>query len=162
MIHYAPRIPADPLTCSVGLRSATKLETHPCRLYEVSIPGIQGHPRVPPIKPHPRGPKGRGLRAPSAPFGGWAHGALWGYSEAIPRGKPFRMEGSFEIKVVGGLGFETVPEIDKNYTKINHLEHLGSLGQEGLRNYLKTDPLEHPSGERPWARNGSETDRWLL
>ena len=26
-IHYAPRIPADPLTCSVGLRSATKLET---------------------------------------------------------------------------------------------------------------------------------------
>ena len=72
------------------------------------------------------------------------------------------MEGSFEIKVVGGLGFETVPEIDKNYAKTDHLEHLGSLGQEGLRNYLKTDPLEHPSGERPWARNGSETDRWLL
>ena len=72
------------------------------------------------------------------------------------------MEGSFEIKVVGGLGFETVPEFYKNYTKTNHLEHLGSLGQEGLRNYLKTDPLEHPSGERPWARNGSETDRWLL
>ena len=34
----------------------------------------------------PKGPKGN-PRAPSAPLGGWAHGALWGYSEAIPNGK---------------------------------------------------------------------------
>ena len=47
------------------------------------------------------------------------------------------MEGSFEIKVVGGLGFETVPEIDKNYTKTNHLEHLGSLGRKGFEMILK-------------------------
>ena len=39
----------------------------------------------------PKGPKGN-PRAPSAPLGGWAHGALWGYSEAIPNGKPFRVE----------------------------------------------------------------------
>ena len=39
----------------------------------------------------PQGPKGN-PRAPSAPLGGWAHGALWGYSEAIPNGKPFRVE----------------------------------------------------------------------
>ena len=47
-------------------------------------------------------------------------------------------------------------------TKTDNLEQLGSLGQERVQNYLKTDPLEHPSGERPRARNGSETDRWLL
>ena len=35
------------------------------------------------------------------PWGGWAHGALWGYSEAIPHGKPFRVEGSFERKALG-------------------------------------------------------------
>ena len=42
----------------------------------------------------PREPQGaQGYRvAPSAPLGGWAHGALWGYSEAIPNGKPFRVE----------------------------------------------------------------------
>ena len=41
-----------------------------------------------------KGAKGtqRGPRAPSAPLGGWAHGSLWGYSEAVPNGKPFRME----------------------------------------------------------------------
>ena len=28
------------------------------------------------------------------------HGALWGYSEAIPNGKPFRVEGNSELKVI--------------------------------------------------------------
>ena len=48
----------------------------------------------------PRGIKGTqgDPRAPSAPSGGWAHGALWGYSEAIPNGKPFRAEGYYERK----------------------------------------------------------------
>ena len=64
---------------------------------------------------------------------------------------------------MGGLGFETVPEIDKKIMpKLTSGASGYSLGQEGLRNFLKTGPLEHPSGERPWARNGSETDRWLL
>ena len=38
------------------------------------------------------------------------------------------MEGSFEIKVVGGLGFGAVPEMDQNYTKTDCLESLGGLG----------------------------------
>ena len=28
----------------------------------------------------------------------WAHGAIWGYSEAISNGKQFRMEGYYECK----------------------------------------------------------------
>ena len=39
---------------------------------------------------------GRALRARS--LGGWARGALWGYSEAIPNGKLFRSH--FEWKVI--------------------------------------------------------------
>ena len=39
---------------------------------------------------------GRALRARS--LGGWARGALWGYSEAVPNGKPFRMECYYERK----------------------------------------------------------------
>ena len=37
----------------------------------------------------------------NAPLGGWAHGALWAYSEseAIPNGKQFRMAGYYEKKV---------------------------------------------------------------
>jgi len=35
-------------------------------------------------------PGGGGARAPSAPFGGWADGARWCYSEVIPNGKLFR------------------------------------------------------------------------
>ena len=35
-------------------------------------------------------------RAPSAPWGGWAHGAPWGYTEAIPNGTPFRLDGYYE------------------------------------------------------------------
>ena len=42
----------------------------------------------------PKGTQGRLRR----PWGGWAHGALWGYSEAIPNGKPFRVEGYYERK----------------------------------------------------------------
>ena len=62
--------------------------------------GTQREPRDP---KDPKGPKGnqgdpRDPRAPSAPLGGWAHGALWGYSEAIPNGKPFRAEGYYERK----------------------------------------------------------------
>ena len=41
---------------------------------------------------------GRALRARS--LGGWARGALWGYSEAIPNGKPFRLEGIYEGKPI--------------------------------------------------------------
>ena len=67
--------------------------------------GGQGDPREPKgTQRDPRGPKGgqgdprdqRDPRAPSAPLGGWAHGALWGYSEAIPNGRPFRVEGYYE------------------------------------------------------------------
>ena len=57
-------------------------------------------------------------------------GAIGGYSEAIPHGKPFRVEGSFEIKAVGGLAFEIVPEMIQNGIKMHDLEHLGSLGPE--------------------------------
>ena len=62
--------------------------------------GTQGDPRGP--KGTQRGPKGTqgDPRAPSAPLGGWGHGALWGYSEAIPNGKPFRMEGYYERKAL--------------------------------------------------------------
>ena len=48
--------------------------------------GTQGYPRG------PRGPKGA--------FGAlgteWAHGAIWGYSEAISNGKQFRVGGYYE------------------------------------------------------------------
>ena len=37
---------------------------------------------------------GRALRARS--LGGWARGALWGYSEAVSNGNPFRMESYYE------------------------------------------------------------------
>ena len=37
------------------------------------------------------------------PWGGWAHGALWGYSEAIPNGMPFRVDGYYEMKAVAKI-----------------------------------------------------------
>ena len=51
----------------------------------------------------PRGPKDtqgypRDPRGPKGTRGEWAHGALWGYSEAISNGKQFRMEGYYEWK----------------------------------------------------------------
>ena len=50
----------------------------------------------------PREPQGaQGYRkAPSAPLGRWAHGAPWGYTEAIPNGTPFRLEGIYEGKPI--------------------------------------------------------------
>ena len=53
----------------------------------------QGDPR------EPQGAQGY-RRAPSAPLGGWAHGAPWGYTEAIPNGTPFRLEGFYEGKAI--------------------------------------------------------------
>ena len=83
------------------------------------------------------GPKGGDPRAPSAPFGGMGPWGPWGHCEAIPHGKPFRVEGSFEMKAVGGLEFEVVPEMFQNGSETNHLEHLGSLGPERVQNDTK-------------------------
>ena len=41
---------------------------------------------------------------PKGPWGELAHGALWGYSEAIPNGKPFRME-SYSEAIPNGKPF---------------------------------------------------------
>ena len=74
--------------------------------------GTQGDPRR--GKGRPRGPKGtqgegtqgypRGPWGPKGAFGAlgreWAHGAIWGYSEAISNGRQFRMEGYYECKDV--------------------------------------------------------------
>ena len=65
------------------------------RFDRVPIPGggpkgTQGNPRV------PKGTEGRLRR----PWGGWAHGAPWGYTEAIPNGTPFRLEGIYEGKAI--------------------------------------------------------------
>ena len=54
----------------------------------------------------PRGPKKTPgcPRVPKGAFGalggGWAHGARWGYTEAIPNGTPFRLEGIYEGKAI--------------------------------------------------------------
>ena len=69
------------------------LETPFRRFNKVPIPwggpkGTQGNPRV------PKGTEGRLRR----PWGGWAHGAPWGYTEAIPNGTPFQLEGIYEGK----------------------------------------------------------------
>ena len=71
------------------------LETPFRRFNKVPIPwggpkGTQGNPRV------PKGTEGRLRR----PWGGWAHGAPWGYTEAIPNGTPFRLEGIYEGKPI--------------------------------------------------------------
>ena len=71
------------------------LETPFRRFNKVPIPwggpkGTQGNPRV------PKGTEGRLRR----PWGGWAHGARWGYTEAIPNGTPFRLEGIYEGKAI--------------------------------------------------------------
>ena len=53
-----------------------------------------------------RDPKGTlGGHGPQGALGGWAHGALWGYSEAIPNGRLFRMESYFEWVPWVGLGW---------------------------------------------------------
>ena len=67
------------------------LETQHCRPYLIEIPG-GGDPRDPKgTQGDQMGPKG-GRR----PLGGWAHGALWGYSEAIPNGKLFRSQSEWK------------------------------------------------------------------
>ena len=72
-----------------------------------SGPMAQG-PRAPHgTQGDPRGGQ-RDPRAPSAPFGVWAHGALWGYSEAIPSAKPFRVEGYYERKAVKNIKNDNV------------------------------------------------------
>ena len=101
---YAKAHAADPVHSLRwnSLRHQT-LETAFCHFNKVPIPwgdpreprGSQGAQRNPRDPRDPRDP-----RAPSAPLGGWAHGALWGYSEAIPNGKSFRVEGNFEWKAI--------------------------------------------------------------
>ena len=60
--------------------------------------GGQGDPKGPKgTQGDPKGPKGTQGRL-RRPWGGWAHGALWGYSEAIPNGKPFRVDCYYERK----------------------------------------------------------------
>ena len=54
----------------------------------------------------PRGPKGTPgcPRVPKGAFGtlggGWAQGGPWVYTEAIPNGTPFRLEGIYEGKAI--------------------------------------------------------------
>ena len=57
------------------------------------------NPRDPKGTQRPKGTQGRLRR----PWGGWAHGALWGYSEAIPNGMPFRVDGYYEMKAVAKI-----------------------------------------------------------
>ena len=40
------------------------------------------------------------LQQGADPLGGWAHGAPWGYTEAIPNGTPFRLEGIYKGKAI--------------------------------------------------------------
>ena len=117
--RYAYAHAADP---EYSLRQYTlrqlSFETPFCRPYLNEIPGRGGDPGEPrgsketqgkarggqgdPKEPKGRGPKGTqggqgDPRAPSAPLGGeWAHGAIWGYSEAISNGKQFRVGGYYE------------------------------------------------------------------
>ena len=81
------------------------LETPLSRFYKVPIPWTQGHPGTPPPPQEnppgtPPGPgEGEGGKGPKGPGGrwkGWAHGALWGYSEAIPNGKLFRSQSEWK------------------------------------------------------------------
>ena len=48
----------------------------------------------------PTGTQGGSKGAFGALGGEWAHGAIWGYSEAISNGRQFRMEGYYECKDV--------------------------------------------------------------
>ena len=81
------------------------LETPLCRFYKVPIPWTQGHPRDP--TPTPRKPPGdpprargrgggQGAKGAGGHWEGWANGALWGYSEAIPNGKLFRSQSEWK------------------------------------------------------------------
>ena len=99
LILYAPRMPADPLTRSVYLRSQLELETLFCRPYFIETPWAGPHPPKPhpPGTPHPP-PHPRDPRAKRA------HGALWGYSEVISNGWLFRGASHFEWLLGAGRG----------------------------------------------------------
>ena len=103
---YAPRIPADLLTRSVWLRSATKLSRRPClvstRCRSLGPKGTPGTPPPPQENPPgtPPGPGegegGQGAKGTGGHWEGWANGALWGYSGAIPNGKLFRSQSEWK------------------------------------------------------------------
>ena len=120
-IHYAPRIPADPLIRSVGLRSATKLSRRPhvvsTRCRSLGPKGTQGTP--PPIKPHPRGGQGsQGPEGPKGPFGGMGPWGPLGLFRSHSAWKAISSGGLFRKKSrgrpwarncpLGGLGTEIV------------------------------------------------------
>ena len=107
----------------------------------------QGDPR------EPQGTQGY-LRAPSAPLGGWAHGAPWGYTE------PFRMEpvsiewllrNDSEIKTMAGKpserkGFKVLPKLFEDQgglgSEIMPRRCMGSIGREITKTICtKTDHL---------------------
>ena len=110
---YATRMPPTQNILSVHLQSASSsrdaiLST---LLYRDTLggsppptppPGTHPHP-TPTHPPHPTPPTPRapgGGKGPKGAFGALggngAHGTLWGHSAAIPKGKPFRMEGDSE------------------------------------------------------------------
>ena len=110
------------------------LETPFRRFNKVPIPwggtpkGTQGNPR------YPRVPKG----AFGALGGGWAHGAPWGYTEAIPNGTPFRLDGYYE----------TTPKLKPWLeSRVKPLEDQGGLGSEIMPRYAQMVHGQH------WARN---------
>ena len=84
------------------------LETQHCRSYKVPIPWTQGPQGPPPTPRKPQGPPsplptppppgegGKGPKGPGGRWERWAHGALWGYSEAIPNGKLFRSQSEWK------------------------------------------------------------------
>ena len=88
--------------CRSSIRHQT-LETPPCRLYKVPIPGTQGHPRDPTPTPTPQGTQGGakgpgGARGPKGAFGALGGDGPMGPFGVIP--KPLRMESHFEWKVI--------------------------------------------------------------
>ena len=75
-------------------------------------------------------------RAPSASLGGgWAHGAPWGYTEAIPNGPPFRLDGYYE----------TTPKLKPRLE--SRLNGKVSSGWPWVRNNAQMVHGQH------WARN---------
>ena len=85
---YAPAIPA-PLPISRDATLSPLLDRDPGGGPR-DPKGTQGDQMGP--KGGTRGPQGRLRR----PLGGWARGARWGYSEAIPNGKLFRNQSEWK------------------------------------------------------------------
>ena len=92
--------------------------------------GTQGNPRV------PKGTEGRLRR----PWGGWALGAPWGYTEAIPNGTPFRLDGYYETtpKLKPWLESRMEGKVSKCYQ--NCLDDQGSLRSEIMPTWY---PVHH-------------------